>query len=102
MVWMVWSTSLQRAMSDLSMLTSPCTDPNILLRIKNLIMLNITTLKTYGTLLFDFLLEILNHYSEVLLQAWVVEFRDILENSVSQFYLPFDATFKHKRNTKVF
>ena len=41
----LWSTSLQRAVNVLSMSSSSCTDPNILLRIKNLIMLSITTLK---------------------------------------------------------
>ncbi|CAO1382786.1 unnamed protein product [Diamesa serratosioi] len=88
----LWSTSLQRAVSVLSMATSSCTDPNILLRIKNLIMLSITTLKTYGytvTMLFDFLLEMRDHYNEVLLQRWVVEFRDILDNCD---FLPLEAT----------
>lgn len=62
--------------------SSSCTDPNILLRIKNLIMLSITTLKFHGytvTQLFDFLLELRDHYNEVLLQRWVIEFRQILD-----------------------
>lgn len=44
----LWSTSLQRAVNVLSMSSSSCTDPNILLRIKNLIMLSITTLKVFN------------------------------------------------------
>lgn len=78
----LWSSSLTRAVNVLSMNTSSCTDPNILLRIKNLIMLSITTLKTYGytvTQLWDLLLEMRDHYNEVLLQRWVNEFREILD-----------------------
>lgn len=78
----LWSTSLTRAVNVLSMSSSSCTDPNILLRIKNLIMLSITTLKTYGytvTQLWDLLLEMRDHYNEVLLQRWVNEFREILD-----------------------
>lgn len=79
----LWSTSLTRAVNILSMNSSSCTDPNILLRIKNLIMLSITTLKTHGytvTQLWDLLLEMRDHYNEVLLQRWVYEFREILDN----------------------
>lgn len=67
----LWSASLKRAASTLSMSCSSCTDPNILLRIKNLIMLSITTLKNYGytvSQLWDLLLEMRDHYNEVLLQ----------------------------------
>lgn len=79
----LWTSSLAKAINVLSMSSSSCTDPNILLRIKNLIMLSITTLKYHGytvTQLFDFLLEMRDHYNEVLLQRWVIEFRDILDN----------------------
>ncbi|KAG5680834.1 hypothetical protein PVAND_010316 [Polypedilum vanderplanki] len=77
----LWNSSLQKAINVLSNCSSSCTEPNILLRIKNLIMLSITTLKYHGytvTQLFDFLLELRDHYNEVLLQRWVIEFRDIL------------------------
>lgn len=80
----LWSSSLTRAVNVLSMSCSSCTDPNILLRIKNLIMLSITTLKNYGytvSQLWDLLLEMRDHYNEVLLQRWVNEFRDILDRS---------------------
>lgn len=77
----LWSSSLSRAVNVISMSSSSCTDPNILLRIKNLIMVCITTLKTYGytvSQLWDLLLEMRDHYNEVLLQRWVNEFREIL------------------------
>lgn len=87
----LWSSSLSRAVNVLSMNTSSCTDPNILLRIKNLIMLCITSLKTYGytvSQLWDLLLEMRDHYNEVLLQRWVNEFRDILNKCN---YLPLEV-----------
>uniref|UniRef100_A0A8D8BZX6 Exocyst complex component n=1 Tax=Culex pipiens TaxID=7175 RepID=A0A8D8BZX6_CULPI len=87
----LWSSSLTRAVNVLSMSSSSCTDPNILLRIKNLIMLSITTLKNYGytvSQLWDLLLEMRDHYNEVLLQRWVNEFREILDRSD---FLPLEA-----------
>lgn len=90
----LWSASLTRAVNVLSMSSSSCTDPNILLRIKNLIMLSITTLKTYGytvTQLWDLLLEMRDHYNEVLLQRWVNEFREILDKGD---FLPLEVNDK--------
>ena len=87
----LWSASLTRAVNVLSMSSSSCTDPNILLRIKNLIMLSITTLKNYGytvSQLWDLLLEMRDHYNEVLLQRWVNIFREILDKSD---FLPLEA-----------
>lgn len=92
----LWTSSLGKAINVLSMSSSSCTDPNILLRIKNLIMLSITTLKYHGytvTQLFDFLLELRDHYNEVLLQRWVIEFRDILSGSD---FLPLEATIQEE------
>lgn len=90
----LWSSSLVRAVNVLSMSSSSCTDPNILLKIKNLIMLSITTLKTYGytvTQLWDLLLEMRDHYNEVLLQRWVNEFREILDKGD---FLPLEVSGK--------
>lgn len=92
----LWSSSLSRAVNVLSMSSSSCTDPNILLRIKNLIMLSITTLKTYGytvSQLWDLLLEMRDHYNEVLLQRWVNEFRIILDKCD---YLPLTVDTQEK------
>lgn len=92
----LWSSSLSRAVNVLSMSSSSCTDPNILLRIKNLIMLSITTLKTYGytvSQLWDLLLEMRDHYNEVLLQRWVNEFREILDKCD---YLPLQVDTQEK------
>ncbi|KAM7364740.1 exocyst complex component Sec15 [Cochliomyia hominivorax] len=78
----LWSTSLTKFVNEISMSSSSCTDPNILLRIKNLIMLSINTFKCYGytvTRLWELLHNMRDHYNEVLLQRWVHVFRDILD-----------------------
>lgn len=57
-------------------------------------MLSITTLKTYGytvTQLWDLLLEMRDHYNEVLLQRWVNEFREILDKGD---FLPLEVNDK--------
>lgn len=92
----LWSSSLTRAVNVLSMNTSSCTDPNILLRIKNLIMLSITTLKTYGyavSQLWESLFEMRDHYNEVLLQRWVWVFREIVDKGE---FLPLQVNDQEK------
>jgi len=59
-----------------------CTDAGLMLKIKNLIMLFASTLKTYGynvDRLYELLQELRDHYNEVLMQRWVGQFRDIFE-----------------------
>uniref|UniRef100_A0A1A9UZY9 Exocyst complex component n=1 Tax=Glossina austeni TaxID=7395 RepID=A0A1A9UZY9_GLOAU len=78
----LWSSSLSKFVNEISMSSSSCTDPNILLRIKNLIMLSINTFKCYGytvNVLWELLHNMRDHYNEVLLQRWVHVFRDILD-----------------------
>lgn len=87
----LWSTSLTKVVNDLNMSSSSCTDPNVLLRIKSLIMLMINTLKTYNytvNQLWEFLYGMRDHYNEVLLQRWVHVFRDILDK---ESFLPLDV-----------
>lgn len=64
----LWSTSLTKFVNEISMSSSSCTDPNILLRIKNLIMLSINTFKCYGytvNILWELLHNMRDHYNEV-------------------------------------
>ncbi|ALC45764.1 sec15 [Drosophila busckii] len=78
----LWSSSLTKFVNEISMSSSSCTDPNILLRIKNLIMLSVNTFKCYGytvQILWELLHDMRDHYNEVLLQRWVHVFRDILD-----------------------
>ena len=53
-----------------------------MLKIKNLILLFIQTMQSYGfsaDKMYVLLQELRDHYNEVLMQKWVVKFRDIFE-----------------------
>ncbi|XP_026324900.1 exocyst complex component 6 [Hyposmocoma kahamanoa] len=79
-----WSMSVTKVASTLRTNTSLITDPTLMLSIKHQIMLFINTLKCYGlpTEPLPLLLqEMAEHYTEVLMQRWVVVFRDILDNA---------------------
>lgn len=78
----VWSMALSKIINALRTHSAYCTDATLMLKIKNLIMLFITTLRNYGysvSQLFDLLHEIRDHYNEVLMQRWVQVFREILD-----------------------
>nr|XP_045609242.1 exocyst complex component 6B-like [Procambarus clarkii] len=67
---------------QVAMKHSYCTDTFLMLNIKNLIMLFAHTLQNYGYTvnpLHELLLEVKDHYNEVLMQKWVQVFRDIFE-----------------------
>ncbi|KAI5706490.1 hypothetical protein M8J76_006185 [Diaphorina citri] len=77
-----WEAALGKISNALRTQSAYCTDATLLLHIKDLIMLFITTLRNYGysvTQLFDLLHEIGDHYNEVLMQRWVQVFRELLE-----------------------
>ncbi|XP_062957989.1 exocyst complex component 6 isoform X4 [Cynocephalus volans] len=61
---------------------SYCTDPDLVLELKNLIVIFADTLQGYGfpvNRLFDLLFEIRDQYNETLLKKWSGVFRDIFE-----------------------
>uniref|UniRef100_A0A9J7Y1D8 Exocyst complex component n=1 Tax=Cyprinus carpio carpio TaxID=630221 RepID=A0A9J7Y1D8_CYPCA len=61
---------------------SYCTDPDLILDLKNLIVLFADTLQGYGfpvNQLFDMLLEMRDQYGEILLKKWNQSFRQILD-----------------------
>ncbi|XP_045448551.1 exocyst complex component 6 [Melitaea cinxia] len=79
-----WSMSVTKVVSILRTNTSLITDPTLMLSIKRQIVLFINALKCYGlpTDPLPLLLqEMAEHYTEVLMQRWVVVFRDILDNA---------------------
>ncbi|KAJ0177394.1 hypothetical protein K1T71_007403 [Dendrolimus kikuchii] len=79
-----WSMSVTKVASTLRTNTSLITDPTLMLSIKHQIVLFINTLKCYGLPtdpLPQLLQEMAEHYTEVLMQRWVVVFRDILDNA---------------------
>ncbi|XP_041073945.1 exocyst complex component 6B isoform X4 [Polyodon spathula] len=78
----LWDLALSKTIAALRTHSSYCTDPNLVLDLKNLIVLFADTLQGYGfpvNQLFDMLLEIRDQYSEILLKKWTVVFRQILD-----------------------
>ncbi|CAB3229750.1 unnamed protein product [Arctia plantaginis] len=87
----MWSMSVTKVASTLRTNTSLITDPTLMLSIKHQIVLFINTIKCYGlpTDPLPLLLqEMAEHYTEVLMQRWVVVFRDILDNAA---FLPIEV-----------
>ncbi|XP_045467865.1 exocyst complex component 6 [Harmonia axyridis] len=77
----MWNSALSKMVTALQNHSAYCTDATLILRIKDLIMLFCTTLTNYGYTvepLLDFVKELRDHYTEVLMQRWVQVFREIL------------------------
>lgn len=78
----VWSLAVTKIVATLRTYSAYCTDAGLMLKIKNLIMLFASTLRSYGydvDRLFELLQELRDHYNEVLMQRWVGHFRDIFD-----------------------
>ncbi|GLV44107.1 Secretory 15 [Carabus blaptoides fortunei] len=78
----MWTMALSKIVTTLQTHSAYCTDATLMLKIKDLIMLFSTTLRNYGygvKPLWELLLEIREHYNEVLMQRWVQVFREILD-----------------------
>lgn len=78
----VWNIAVSKIASSVQTHSSYCTDPGLMLKIKNLVMLFSSTLRGYGysvTPLVELLQEIRDHYNEVLMQRWVHVFREIFD-----------------------
>nr|CAG4646059.1 EOG090X01NK [Macrothrix elegans] len=78
----VWNIAVSKIASSVRTHSSYCTDPALMLQIKNLVMLFNSTLRSYGysvSQLVELLQEIRDHYNEVLMQRWVHVFRDIFD-----------------------
>jgi len=78
----VWSGALSKIVVTLRTHSAYCTDAGLMLKIKNLIMLFASTLRSYGYAvdrLYQLLQELRDHYNEVLMQRWVARFRDIFD-----------------------
>nr|CAG4640652.1 EOG090X01NK [Eulimnadia texana] len=78
----VWNMAASKIASAVRTNASYCTDPALMLKIKNLVMLFSSTLKSYGysvMQLLELLQEIRDHYNEVLMQRWVHVFREIFD-----------------------
>ncbi|XP_066487851.1 exocyst complex component 6B isoform X1 [Tiliqua scincoides] len=79
----LWDLALSKTIAALRTHSSYCSDPTLVLDLKNLIVLFADTLQGYGfpvNQLFDLLLEIRDQYSETLLKTWAGAFRNILDS----------------------
>nr|CAG4643743.1 EOG090X01NK [Lepidurus arcticus] len=78
----VWSMAVSKVISAIRTHSSYCTEPVLMLKIKNLVMLLCSALKSYGysvNTMMELLQELRDHYHEVLMQRWVHVFREIFE-----------------------
>uniref|UniRef100_A0AAR2JEU8 Exocyst complex component n=1 Tax=Pygocentrus nattereri TaxID=42514 RepID=A0AAR2JEU8_PYGNA len=78
----LWELALSKTIAALRTHSSYCTDPDLILDLKNLIVLFADTLLGYGfpvNQLFDMLLEMRDQYGEILLKKWNQSFRQIID-----------------------
>ena len=78
----VWENALQTIIASIRTHSSYCTDSDLMLRIKRLIMLFSYTLQSYGynvSLLLNLLVEMRNQYNDILMKQWVQVFKTIFD-----------------------
>uniref|UniRef100_A0AAQ4PEE0 Exocyst complex component n=1 Tax=Gasterosteus aculeatus aculeatus TaxID=481459 RepID=A0AAQ4PEE0_GASAC len=86
----LWNMALSKIIAVLRTHSSYCDDPDLVLELKNLIVIFADTLQGYGfpvNRLFDLLFEVRDQYNETLLKKWALVFRWIfeLDNYISRF-----------------
>uniref|UniRef100_A0A674MY66 Exocyst complex component n=1 Tax=Takifugu rubripes TaxID=31033 RepID=A0A674MY66_TAKRU len=78
----LWELALSKIIAALRTHSSYCDNPDLVLDLKNLIVLFADTLQGYGfpvSQLFDMLLEMREQYGEILLKRWNITFRQVLD-----------------------
>ncbi|KAM6959769.1 exocyst complex component 6B isoform 1-T1 [Tautogolabrus adspersus] len=78
----LWELALSKIIAALRTHSSYCDNPDLVLDLKNLIVLFADTLQGYGfpvSQLFDMLLEMREQYGEILLKRWNLTFRQVLD-----------------------
>ncbi|KAM9325071.1 exocyst complex component 6 [Gastrophryne carolinensis] len=78
----LWTMAQSKIIAALRTHSSYCTDPDLVLELKNLIVVFADTLQGYGysvNRLFDLLYEVRDKYNETLLKKWAGVFRDIFD-----------------------
>ncbi|KAM3835370.1 exocyst complex component 6 isoform 3-T3 [Vipera latastei] len=95
----LWNMALSKIIAVLRTHSSYCTDPDLVLELKNLIVVFADTLQGYGfpvNRLFDLLFEIRDQYNETLLKKWAILFRDIFEaDNYSPIPVSNEEEYKH-------
>ncbi|NXK48971.1 EXOC6 protein, partial [Chauna torquata] len=80
----LWNMALSKIIAVLRTHSSYCSDPDLVLELKNLIVVFADTLQGYGfpvNRLFDLLFEIRDQYNETLLKKWSGLFRLVFQNN---------------------
>ncbi|KAL0964725.1 hypothetical protein UPYG_G00328080 [Umbra pygmaea] len=78
----IWNMALSKIIAVLRTHSSYCSDPDLVLELKTLIVVFADTLQGYGfpvNRLFDLLFEIREQYNETLLKKWALVFREIFD-----------------------
>lgn len=78
----VWENALQTVIASIRTRTSYCTDGNLMLKAKRMIMLFSYTLQSYGynvAPLFKLLVELRDQYNDILMKQWIIVFRTIFD-----------------------
>ncbi|XP_077594544.1 exocyst complex component 6 isoform X5 [Stigmatopora nigra] len=78
----LWNMALSKIIAVLRTHSSYCEDPDLVLELKNLIVIFADTLQGFGfsvNRLFDLLFDIRDQYNETLLKKWALLFREIFE-----------------------
>ncbi|XP_039677507.1 exocyst complex component 6B isoform X3 [Perca fluviatilis] len=95
----LWELALSKLIAALRTHSSYCDNPDLVLDLKNLIVLFADTLQGYGfpvSQLFDMLLEMREQYGEILLKKWNVTFRQVLDqDNFSPIPVSTEQEYKH-------
>uniref|UniRef100_A0A8C3AE67 Exocyst complex component n=1 Tax=Cyclopterus lumpus TaxID=8103 RepID=A0A8C3AE67_CYCLU len=95
----LWELALSKLIAALRTHSSYCDNPDLVLDLKNLIVLFADTLQGFGfpvSQLFDMLLEMREQYGEILLKRWNVTFRQVLDqDNFSPIPVSTEEEYKH-------
>ncbi|XP_020494093.2 exocyst complex component 6 isoform X4 [Labrus bergylta] len=95
----LWNMALSKIIAVLRTHSSYCEDPDLVLELKNLIVIFADTLQGYGfpvNRLFDLLFEVRDQYNETLLKKWALVFREIFElDNYSPIPVETEEEYKH-------
>ena len=78
----LWSTTSSRIMATLQTHSAYATESAFMLKVKHIMLLFSSTLQQYGfsaDKMYALLHELRDHYTEVLMQKWVGQFRNIFD-----------------------
>ncbi|XP_057681464.1 exocyst complex component 6 isoform X2 [Corythoichthys intestinalis] len=94
----LWNMALSKIIAVLRTHSSYCEDPDLVLELKNLIVIFADTLQGFGfsvNRLFDLLFEVRDQYNETLLKKWALLFREIFESD-NYSPIPVDTEEEYK------